>query len=184
MKNLLALLSLCFFSGYLFATPAQVVLLRHGEKDLTGDNLSKRGFERASALVPYFTKNPAPVLIDQAVAIYAQPASKNHSSKRPVQTITPLAIELGLPVLVGYTRERYDKMCAEILQKPEYDNKLVFICWSHDNLSAIATCLGVQGLSDWPGSQYDRVGIISYSLDGTVSFQDLPQKLLFNDSIL
>lgn len=162
--------------------PSQVLLLRHAEKPETGHDLSKRGYERAHALVPFFTKNPELVPLQSIAAIYAQPPSKNYPSQRPVETITPLANALGLQVQQGYTREKYEGMCAEIKTNPAYNGKIVIICWSKDDLTNIAHELGAKNVTDWPGSNFDRLGVITYSVEDGVLFHNLPQQLLYGDS--
>ena len=40
------------------ATPAEIIILRHGEKPTYGNDLNKQGKERARELVDFFKKDP------------------------------------------------------------------------------------------------------------------------------
>ena len=60
-----------------------VILIRHGEKE--GDDLSPRGEQRASCLARHFADAGITHLF----------AYTDHPSKRSVETVTPLAKQLG-----------------------------------------------------------------------------------------
>ena len=53
------------------AMPAQVVIIRHGEKPAEGNGLNARGFQRAAALPQFFQNNPTVTAFGPAAAIYA-----------------------------------------------------------------------------------------------------------------
>ena len=72
-------------------------------------------------------------------------------------------------------------MVKEILAKPEYDGKVVLICWSHKDIPGLATALGVANPPVWHGHVYDRLWIIKFK-DGKATLQDLPQRLMYGDS--
>ncbi|MGO9108026.1 MAG: hypothetical protein ACLP9L_02225 [Thermoguttaceae bacterium] len=158
------------------AKPAQVIIIRHGEKPDQGDDLSLKGRERAAALVPFFVSGDK----ERPVAIYAQGPSNEHHSRRPMETVAPLARELKLEVKT-YHRNRYAEMVKEILARPEYDGKTVLICWHHKGIPDLATALGVVAPPDWTSQTFDRLWIIRLK-DGKAILQDLPQRLLYGDS--
>lgn len=163
------------------ATPGQVLLLRHAEKPSSGNTLSKAGFERAAALVPFFTLPPANAAFNAPVAIYAQCSSKNHKSTRPVQTVSPLAAALGIELCTQYTYASYKKMVDDINANSALDGQTILICWAHQKLQNIAAYFGVQNAPPFP-NVYDRVWVIDFT-DGKVSsFQNLPQQLMYGDS--
>src|SRR5262249_113637 len=77
------------------AKPAQVIIIRHGEKPLDGKanfNLSRKGKIRAAALAAYFHSNPHELPHGRPTAIFAMGAddkpSEDHSH-RPVETVQP-----------------------------------------------------------------------------------------------
>jgi hypothetical protein len=182
------------FAAWLFgaslaaAGPAQVILIRHGEKPRDGPELSLKGQERAAALVPYFLGTPEVLQYKTPVAIYAQKSTAGHASKRPVQTVQGLADKLKLPVL-QYAHKDFARMVEEINAKPEYEGKMVLICWEHKGIPDIVKAFGIKNAPDkYPGHAFDRTWIITFARspgqgrDGKPTFQDLPQKLMYGDS--
>ncbi len=160
---------------FAYGRPDQVIIIRHAEKPDRGDDLTWKGRERAAALAPLFQSGE----IGTPVAIYARGASNDHSSRRSVETVTPLARELKLNVNIHH--DDYVEMVKEILTKPEYDGKVVLICWSHKKIPDLATALGIVNPPAWRGQVFDRLWIIKLK-DGKATLQDLPQRLLFGDS--
>jgi hypothetical protein len=161
--------SLCFANFGLWAMPQQVILIRHAEKPTTGDTLSPRGFQRADALVRYFSQSNPPFPLKQPIAIYAQRSSDGHHSTRPVQTAAPLANSWQVPLYTFFSDKNYADMIDEIDET--YNSGLVLICWSHDTLPAIAKKFGVPKPPEWPGSNYDWVWVINFGPKRDISFQ-------------
>jgi hypothetical protein len=158
------------------ARPDQVIIIRHAEKPQHGHDLTVKGRERAAALAPFFLD------CDKAapVAIYAQGPNDDHPSRRSVETVTPLAHEMKLDVKTCHRGENAE-MVKEILSKPEYEGKVVLICWSHKEIPGLATALGVVDPPDWQDGAFDRVWVIKLK-DGKAALQDLPQRLLYGDA--
>lgn len=169
---LLALSYVVYTSG-LVAMPNQVILLRHAEKPQLGDSLSAKGFQRANALVTYFSQSQLPFQLQTPVAIYAQRSNKTHTSTRPVQTIAPLAAYWEVPLYTDYSSKKCQKLVDEISQN--YTSGLVVVCWSHDNLQTIATKFGVTNVPDWPPSAFDWVWVINFNGKKVASFQKFLQ---------
>jgi len=102
---------------------------------------------------------------------------------RPIQTVTPLAQRLDLPVLHPYLRDDTGRLAEEILGTPAYDGKLVLICWEHNAIPQMLKAFGWNsGPEAWPGDAFDRVWILDFKDGKPVSFRDIPQKLLPGDS--
>lgn len=181
MASFLMFLNLCCFTAA-EAVPAQVLLIRHGEKPQEGIHLNTRGRERALALVPEFLDTPELNENGPPVAIYAQKQVTDNNSVRPIETVTPLANALGIEINTTYERDNYLAMVDEILTKPEYEGKTVLISWGHIVLGHIAFALGAKDAPrEWPHA-YDRVWIITYEKDNSVVFSNIPQRLLYGDS--
>jgi broad specificity phosphatase PhoE len=167
------------------ATPAQIVLLRHAEKpaDEEHNELNTRGWKRAHALVDFFLKRKEFRRHGPPVAIYAMGQHKKGSSVRAIQTVTPLAEELGLEINDEYTRDDYEELAEDILSKRKYDGKLVIICWQRDTLPEFAEELGLEEAPKWGSSVFDRAWSFEYDEDDELEkFRDLPQRLLSGDS--
>jgi hypothetical protein len=98
-----------------------------------------------------------------------------------VETITPLAVALQLEINAKHSDDGYPKVASDILTNAKYAGKVVLVCWHHGNVPRLAEALGAQGPPHWPEGVFDWVWQITYA-DGSASFQNLPQMLLFNDS--
>jgi hypothetical protein len=165
------------------AGPAQVILIRHAEKPPEGDELSLKGQERAAALVPYFLGTPELLEYKAPVAIYAQGPKKEGSSRRPVETVRPLADALKLQVIDRFTHDDFPQMVAEIVADPKYEGRSVLICWEHKVIPDIARAFGAKDAPDtWHGHVFDRTWVITFKPSGKAAFKNLPQKLMYGDS--
>jgi broad specificity phosphatase PhoE len=170
------------------AEPAQVIIIRHAEKPPDGsdrperDDLSLEGRERAAALVPYFRGNQQVLKFDTPVAIYAQSSAKQHS-RRPIQTVQPLASALGVPLIDKFARDDVAEMVKEINANPAYRGKMVLICWEHHVIPKIATAFGAEDApKEWPGKYFDRLWIITFREGERPDFRERKQRLMFGDS--
>lgn len=111
-KTKLLLLSTCSFFLTIctinaIATPAQIIIIRHGEKPVNSNELNLKGQERAAALAPYFLTTKALVQYGPSVAIYAQQPNGDDPSLRPLQTCLPTATALHLQVNTQYGHQQY-----------------------------------------------------------------------------
>ena len=168
-------------------TPSTVLIIRHGEKPGTPDtddpgdgvDLSTQGYERAAALSVY-----VPATFGAPDFLFATQASKH--SNRPVETITPLAKALGLPIDDKYADDDYAKVAEDVLTHSKYAGKRVLICWHHGKIPKLAEALGgVAPVTHWPDSVFDRVWRIDYPAGGATTglpVQNIPQQLLYGDS--
>src|SRR5258708_7288766 len=77
--------------------PATILIIRHAEKLTDGQlDLSPTGFKRASLLPNLFLPAGARLDLPTPQVIFATHQSKH--SNRPVETVTPLATALHLPI--------------------------------------------------------------------------------------
>jgi len=162
------------------ARPAQVLLIRHGEKPSSGDELSDRGWERARALPALFHRSEFKGF-GFPVALFAQDPKGENGSVRAIQTLKYVSEDLKLSIIEDYTREDFHPMVKRILNSREYDGKLVVICWEHKVLNNIAEALGAKDVPNYPESQFDRAWLITFGQGSTPSFKDLPERLLPGD---
>lgn len=179
--NILYLFLVLFFVT-LEAIPAQVLIIRHGEKPPEGIHLNVRGWERAYALVPFFQGREDLLVYGNPFAIYAMGQNREDTSVRPIETVRLLAETLKVPFITSYKHYQYPEMVQEILSRPEYEGKSILISWEHNSINDIAKALGVkEDLKKWKGDIYDRVYKLTFK-HGVVKFENLPQRLLFGDS--
>ncbi len=193
--------------------PSQILIIRHGEKvgdpkkdDDGGRHLSIAGSARAAALPSLF----APAMPQSSckldsragefIGLYRQIPLKGKASrfatpnfifatqnskhsKRPIETVTPLATALNLPINDGFADKDADitRMANAILNDLAFAGKIVLICWHHGKIPAVAKALGVSKPPKWDGKVFDRVWQITFP-KGNASLQDSPQMLLYGDS--
>ena len=184
MKPFLLILLLFVSIQTALTRPAKVILLRHAEKPL-GEldiHLSERGQARARALVPFLTTQPVFLTSGQPVALFAPLITRNGHSRRPFETLKPLADHLKLNIQKPYGAKDYGGLAKRILEDPSFNGKTVVICWVHDYLPALAKELGVKPKpAPWKGDVYDRVWVITFD-DHRATLVSLPQNLLPGDS--
>jgi hypothetical protein len=112
-------------------------------------------------------------------AIFAT-ADSEHSS-RPVDTISPTASALGLPIHSQFTNSSGDiaKLAGTVLN--DFPGAVILICWHHGTIKELATELHATNAPQWHGSVFDRLWLLDYSQGGSVAIQQCGQKLLLND---
>ncbi|MGZ3724162.1 MAG: histidine phosphatase family protein [Pseudobdellovibrio sp.] len=164
------------------AMPAQILLIRHGEKPPTGNQLSAQGWQRAAALPNLFNR-PEFDAYGAPVALYAMAPETPAGSVRAIQTLKYVSDDLKLPINTQFTRDQIAQLVNDIKSNKNYDGKMVVVCWEHTVLISIAQALGEMQPLVWPDTQFDRVWSLTYSADGQLQkFEDLPEKLLPTDS--
>ncbi len=179
-----ALLFGLWFALTATAQPARIILLRHAEKpaDETEIHLSERGQERARALTAWATNSPAWGTNDRPAAVFACKPTLKAPSQRAIETITPFATRLQLPVQTPFSAKNYAALARQILNDPTLKGKTVVICWVHDELPQLAQSFGVKfGGDKWKKNVFDRVWLITYQDSGAV-LNELPQQLLPGDT--
>ena len=162
------------------STIETLVFLRHGEKPDGGyGQLTCQGLQRALALpavltaqygTPQYIFAPDPTVMvpDAAGSFYYV---------RPLATIEPTAISLGLPVNVRYGYSDASGLEAELLNGT-YNGSTVFIAWEHLYLQTIVQDImnqygGGVIVPPWPSSDFDSIYVVrlTYNDDGTITAQ-------------
>jgi len=171
----------------------KIMVLRHAEKpeparDIHGVDagghqdsreLSVRGWQRAAALVQFFTPRNgqfAHPLIETPQAIFA--ASAQGRSLRPLRTVQALAQVLGLAVRDEFADDDTTRLVTAAVACAD----VVLVSWRHDSLAAIATALGPDRPAprDWDPRRFDIVWVFRQS-GNRWSFDQVPQLLLPGD---
>ena len=160
--------------------PATLLMIRHAEKATDGSpDLAEAGFARAKALPKIFL--PSSLRADLATPQFLFAAASTGHSKRPVETLVPLADALHLRVDASYGDDDYAELATELL-RGGYCAKVVLIAWRHKTLPQLAAALGADPPSmAWPTQQYDRIWRIDYTR-GKALMRDLPFALMPGDS--
>lgn len=176
----------------------KIMVIRHAEKPTNNpppygvtlkgerekESLTVRGWQRAGALAGYFAP-PNNSFRDPALAepqyLYASKPTKRNGSRRPLETITPLAEKLAIRINSNFPKLEAEGMLEEVF----LCSGVVLICWQHEFIPKIANhILGSKTRSpqDWPGDRFDMVWVFDQdSATARYSFQQVPQSLLMGD---
>jgi hypothetical protein len=152
----------------------RIVLLRHGEKPPAGlGQLNCQGLNRALALPAVLTGK-----FGKADAIFAPNPSKQKPDQgtlydyiRPLATIEPTAIQLGLPVNTDIGFDETDRLASALLQ-PRYRKALIFVAWEHTEAATLAgRLLGQFGgdphsVPKWKGNDFDSLYVVELRRQG------------------
>src|SRR6202167_4449432 len=143
-----------------------IVAIRHAEKPSTSlGQLTCKGLNRALALpkvlIPCYGKPDRIYAPDPGTPI-GQLGNLSYSYVRPLMTIEPTAIQLGMPVnaLIGF--KDVGQLRKELLV-PENANSVIYLAWEHAYLNQFAKRLlraygkDPSAVPDWPNDEYDRI---------------------------
>ena len=175
-------------------SPTRIMVIRHAEKPvpdgapgiaLDGSpdekSLSEAGWDRAKRLVAYFSQPTVPG-IERPDAIFA--ASPEVGSKRPAETVTPLANALWPPperarrFLTTIPKDDVASLAAAIMAA----NGVVLVSWEHLVLPAAVAALPNSPATPakWPRDRFDVVWVLTPE-GGGWDFQQVPQLLCPGD---
>ncbi len=177
LKILLVVLALVTVSMSPMAYSTQtIVFIRHGEKpNNDSGQLSCKGLSRSLAL-------PQILLAKYGTpdAIYASAPKQNKlgNSLRSLQTISPTAIQVSLPINLKY-HAKDTKELQKALLNENNQNSTIFVVWEHDNLVKVAKKIFEHegGMPDiipeWKSSDFDSIYVLKIErgdLDTRVDF--------------
>jgi hypothetical protein len=160
-----------------------IVLIRHGEKPADDEGqLTCRGLNRALALprvlIAKFGKASQ---IFAPLTLARESHGKSYSYVRPLMTIEPTAILLGLPVDTRFAFDDIELLEGE-LSAPVNRGATIFVAWEHKELVLLARhLLAAFGdvsdhVPDWPGDDYDSIYVVKIRSQGddprTASFAE------------
>lgn len=155
-----------------------LVLIRHGEKTPTErGQLSDEGLNRSLALpevlIGKFGKPDYIFAPNPSVQISGRDGA-SYSYVRPLATIEPTAIRLGMPVNTQIGFSDIQGLQAELTQ-PKYASALVFIAWEHGLEDEFAKHLMTDFSKDasvvpnWAGNDYDSIFVLRLTHTGAAT---------------
>jgi hypothetical protein len=181
--------------------PQHILIIRHAEK--TGEkgdvHLSPQGMKRAEELYKLFLiAKDRPDPFPKPDFLFA--ASNAKDSHRPVDTVTPLAVKLKLPIRDTYSSKlpaapnpmdaqaktnegpSFSALRDELYGDPKYFGKTILVAWRHTTIAELAKALKANKIpAKWEDDVFDRVWQITYDDQGVATFRDRPQRLLPGD---
>lgn len=169
MRSVLLFLSVLIlgFSNMAYSEQT-LVFVRHGEKpDNDSGQLTCKGLNRALAL-----PNVLMSQFGQPAALFAAASKQNKlgHSLRSIQTMTPTAIRVSLPIHLHYYAKE-TKALQEALLDKQYENAVIFIAWEHDNLVKVARDIMKHEGGDpnlipkWKGGDFDSIYVLKIIRD-------------------
>jgi hypothetical protein len=160
-----------------------LVFLRHGEKPDGGlGQLNCQGLNRAidlSTLLPEkFGKADYVFAANPTRNVEEGEFDNSYSYIRPLMTISPSAIKLGLPVNINFSANDTGDLADELLHD-KYHNSVIYTAWSHGYLPELinkvagdATGKKTTITEDWESSDYDSLYVLTLTWhNGKASLQ-------------
>jgi hypothetical protein len=160
-----------------------LVFLRHGEKPAGGlGQLNCQGLNRAIDLATLL-----PEKFGKANYVFAANPTRNveegefdnsYSYIRPLMTISPSAIKLGLPVNINFSANDTSDLAEELLND-KYHNSVIYTAWSHGYLPELINTVAGEAtgkkmtlMQDWESSDYDSLYVLTLTWhNGKASLQ-------------
>jgi hypothetical protein len=176
----------------------KILVMRHAEKpakdgpphgvtlegERNKESLQPRGWQRAGALANLFAPTNGKVQngsLAKPHFLYASKPLRRKGSRRPMETITPLAEKLAIRINLNYERSDVAGVMDEVLSC----SGVVLMCWQREYIPQIASYVlgtekGVPPL--WPEDRFDVIWV--FDLDprsNSYKFRQIPQRLLMGD---
>jgi hypothetical protein len=177
--------------------PRSINLIRHGEKQLGGVlpqgvsidglpdrySMTPRGWQRAGAIVGLFVDRPdgRAALLPTPTHLFASEVGPQSQSRRPEETLLPIAARLGLTIGESYLPDDVDELARALLACDGH----VLVAWEHKRIPLIAARLVADASTVpevWPDDRYDLVWVIEPGADGGgFRLRQVAQSLLAGD---
>jgi hypothetical protein len=165
--------------------PANIFMIRHGEKVKTEFGLDCNGVLR-STYIPEMIQQ----LNDQGFGIHAIVTAYSYISMHKVQTVSLASWLLNIPIFMYGSVDDIELMVENIFKEPYFANKTILICWEHqcfqDVLKKLTkyaakarnipnyTFKNPEGNSQWPYWNTNNYKSIYY-LDSDLNFSILEE---------
>jgi hypothetical protein len=111
--------------------------------------------------------------------IYAPGIGSGSESRRPMQTVEPLAKLIGIAISNMFLKGRESELAAAVLR----EDGIVLISWEHKVIKDIVKLIGGPDLAPpaWPEDRFDIVFVLDRTDEGWTLTQ-VPEMLLAGDS--
>ncbi|AZE29007.1 hypothetical protein C4K05_2326 [Pseudomonas chlororaphis subsp. aureofaciens] len=149
-----------------------LIFLRHAEKPAGGlGQLNCQGLNRAIDLASLL-----PEKFGKANYVFAANPTRNveegeldnsYSYIRPLMTISPSAIKLGLPVNIEFSANDTSELADELLHD-RYHNSIIYTAWSHGYLPELINKVAREAVGekrtitdDWASNDFDSLYVLT-----------------------
>ena len=176
----------------------KIILIRHAEKpgkdsapygvtaegERSKESLEVRGWQRAGALASLLAPTNGQfqhASLAKPQFLYASKPLRRKGSRRPIETITPLAQKLAIRINSSYPRSDFESMIDEVVMC----HGVVLICWQREYIPQIAAEIlrnKKTAPPDWPEDCFDMIWVFDLVRSSSkYTFKQVPQKLLGGD---
>ena len=140
-----------------------ILVMRHAEKsdDPLDPDLTPAGNARAQRLAQYI-----PATFGKPKWLFATAASKH--SRRPIQTLEPLATQCHLTIDETYADQDYGALAHHLRKSDAFDGALVVVCWHHGNIPPMMHALKASAgdyPDPWKGDVFDLILQVKFAKD-------------------
>jgi hypothetical protein len=186
--------------------PDQIIIIRHAQKptkdpkhegireDGTRDreSLIVRGWQHAGALASIFAmagNQPPDARFARPDHIFAAGIGKKDAtiggkkvkvgshSRRPLETVTPMAERLGVEPVTRFTKGQEQLLVKNVLAR----SGTVLICWQHEDIAAIGNLIAGNDTTvpqTWPENRYDLIWVFDRARDAWKFRQFFHERLM------
>ena len=149
---------LSFLFGVVFlatSVSAAIVLMRHAEKEHSGDNLSCQGLNRALEL---------PLLLEakfgrfEEVFVPRPLLGRRTQRIRMLQTITPLCTRFNLSINSDFEEDQIRDLADDLKGK----KGMRLVVWEQHTLPEIVRALGIAEKKHWDPNDFDTLWVVIF----------------------
>ena len=168
-----------------------LVFLRHAEKpDMGLGQLNCQGLNRAidlSTVLPE-TFGKADFIFAANPSRHVEEGAGDHSYSylRPLMTVGPSAIKLGLPVNIDFAANDTSDLADEFM-RDKYHDATIYTAWSHGYLPELINKVAQEAsgeklklVNDWTGDDFDSVLVLTLKWNNgkaTLQYENYKQNL-------
>jgi hypothetical protein len=168
-----------------------LVFMRHAEKPSMGlGQLNCQGLNRAidlSELLPrQFGKANFIFAANPSRHVEEGEGDLSYSYLRPLMTVGPSAIKLGLPINIDYGANDTGALADELM-RDKYHDSTIYTAWSHGYLPELINKVAEEAsgkkitlLDDWTGDDFDSVMVLTLKWNNgkaTIEYENYKQGL-------
>jgi hypothetical protein len=143
----------------------KVLIIRHGEKPVRGENLTCQGENRARQIPAVLERKFGKIDSIYVPTVVSRGNKTLHS--RMFQTATPVAVRNGLEINSQFSAADADQVAQSVREK----KGTVLLVWNHTAIARLAQSLGVS-VPVWQDNDFDRMLIIRYAQGQAVLTED------------
>ena len=185
IKKIVGFLIVTLLVNVAFATPNEVILVRHADKWLHPSSkwknhhdwdlvLSPKGVVRSVLLAQYIIKNFGQP--DYVFAADPIDTASHTSATRALATAGPIVSMLakldakGFRIYYPFRGRDINELAHALLTEKQYDKKTILVIWDHQRMLALVHNLGAkQQFQRWPRKDFDSVFVLKYGDNGQLS---------------